>query len=474
MGARPDFSDFHFHCLLGAVGPRPVPLAIWLLAYYAGIVKGKCPVGCSRKARGCDIVPIRAFVAAARPSFCLCFFLELWYGIVYGSCSTRYANAGIKRISRDANDEGGTSFMWSRILGVLAVLAAVAPYAARADMPDLYLGIGAGANFARDSDISSGANATVSFDTGVVGALSVGHRYPNGLRGELELGYRTNGVDGVTGAASATGDVRIWNLMANLLYDFETGSPFKPYLGLGFGGIWADYDNVGPIAGSSLDSDDRTFAYQGILGGSFELNESTELFADYRYFASDDLDQRTTTGIEVDAENANHSVMVGLRWSFGAPKPPPAPPAPVKETPPPEPPPAPPPEPAPPPAPEAEAEPLPAPEPAVSRVYLVFFEFDKSALTPEAQSIVRTAATNAKRVTLTRIEVTGHADRAGPDKYNMKLSSRRAEAVKAELLRLGIAEQEIVIFFKGEREPLVVTPDGVREPQNRRVEIVFK
>lgn len=361
--------------------------------------------------------------------------------------------------------------MWSRLLGALAVLAVVLPVAARADMPDLYLGLGAGANFAHDADISKGIDSTMSFDTGVVGALSVGHRYANGLRGELELGYRSNGVDGVAGAANATGDVRIWNLMANVLYDFETGLPFRPYLGLGFGGVWADYDNVGPMAGSALNADDRTFAYQGILGGSFALDEAAEMFVDYRYFTSDDLHPRTTSGIEVEAENANHSLMVGLRWSFATPKPPPAPPAPVKETPPPEPPP---PEPAPPPPPEAEAEPLPAPEPAVSRVYLVFFEYDKSGLTPEALSIVRTAATNAKRVTLTRIEVTGHADRAGPDKYNMKLSNRRAAAVTAELMRLGIAEKEIVIFFKGEREPLVVTPDGVREPQNRRVEIVFR
>ncbi|HAD86247.1 MAG TPA: hypothetical protein DCG48_02695, partial [Rhodospirillaceae bacterium] len=74
---------------------------------------------------------------------------------------------------------------------------------------------------------------------------------------------------------------------------------------------------------------------------------------------------------------------------------------------------------------------------------------------------------------VTRIETTGHADRSGTDAYNLRLSQRRAESVKAELNRLGIPSGEILTRWKGEREPLVQTPDGAREPQNRRVEIIL-
>ena len=69
---------------------------------------------------------------------------------------------------------------------------------------------------------------------------------------------------------------------------------------------------------------------------------------------------------------------------------------------------------------------------------------------------------------------TGHADRSGTVKYNLGLSKRRAEAVKKALVQLGITSNEIATVWKGEAEPLVQTKDGVREPQNRRVEIVLK
>src|SRR5690606_35280877 len=117
----------------------------------------------------------------------------------------------------------------------------------------------------------------------------------------------------------------------------------------------------------------------------------------------------------------------------------------------------------------------PAPAPAqVARTYIVFFDWDKADVRPDARRIIETAAANRKQVNVTRIEVTGHADRSGSDRYNERLSMRRAENVRAELIRLGVPENEIAIFAKGEREPLVPTADGVREPQNRRVEIVLK
>jgi outer membrane protein OmpA-like peptidoglycan-associated protein len=56
----------------------------------------------------------------------------------------------------------------------------------------------------------------------------------------------------------------------------------------------------------------------------------------------------------------------------------------------------------------------------------------------------------------------------------MGLSMRRAEAVLTELERNGIPRADVAVYAKGETDPLVPTPDGVREPQNRRVVIVLK
>ena len=116
--------------------------------------------------------------------------------------------------------------------------------------------------------------------------------------------------------------------------------------------------------------------------------------------------------------------------------------------------------------------PVQAPTPA-PRSYLVFFDFNKSDLTPQAAEIVDTAAKNAGPAKVTQLTVTGHTDTVGSDAYNMRLSRRRAESVAAQLEKDGIASSEIQIVAKGKRDLLVPTADGVKEPQNRRVQIVY-
>ncbi len=110
---------------------------------------------------------------------------------------------------------------------------------------------------------------------------------------------------------------------------------------------------------------------------------------------------------------------------------------------------------------------------AAPRSYLVFFDFNKSDLTPQARTIVDQAASNAGPAHATRLTVTGHTDTVGSDAYNMRLSRRRAESVAAQLEKDGIPSSEIEIVAKGKRDLLVPTADGVREPQNRRVQIVY-
>ncbi|MEQ8195971.1 MAG: OmpA family protein, partial [Rhodospirillales bacterium] len=292
-----------------------------------------------------------------------------------------------------------------------------------------------------------------------------GYAYPSGFRTEFELGHRGIDVGAVSGVTTGSGDVDIFSFMVNGYYDFKNKTKWTPYLGIGIGGANISADAVSPISGSALDDSDLVFAYQGMAGLTYEVNERLNLFADYRYFRTADPDFTLQNSTAVESEYADHRIMVGLRWFFNAPKKPMAKPMPVSE-----------PAPAPKPAPKAEPAPAPAPKPKVSipRTFLVFFDWDKSNLTNEAQGIVNSAADFAKKGNIARIVATGHADRSGTDRYNMGLSKRRAEAVKAELVRLGIPANSVSILWKGEREPLVATKDGVREPQNRRVEIVLK
>ena len=145
-------------------------------------------------------------------------------------------------------------------------------------------------------------------------------------------------------------------------------------------------------------------------------------------------------------DNYNHSILLGVRYAFGAPAPAIAPIAPV-------------------------AAPAPAVQPASS--YLVFFDWDKATLTDRARQIIKQAADNSTHVQYTRIDVNGYTDTSGTPQYNMGLSIRRADVVKGELVRDGVPVAAIATQGFGETHLLVPTGPGVREPQNRRVEIVI-
>lgn len=125
----------------------------------------------------------------------------------------------------------------------------------------------------------------------------------------------------------------------------------------------------------------------------------------------------------------------------------------------------------------AEAVLAPAALPPVAVVesgpFLVFFNWDKSDITSDAAAILRRAARQAKETGAAAIHIVGHADRSGPDSYNMRLSRRRAAAVKAELVSNGVERGSITLGARGEKDTLVSTGDGVREPQNRRAQGVW-
>jgi Putative beta-barrel porin-2, OmpL-like. bbp2/OmpA family len=110
----------------------------------------------------------------------------------------------------------------------------------------------------------------------------------------------------------------------------------------------------------------------------------------------------------------------------------------------------------------------------VPHSYLVFFDFNKSDLTAAALKIVDQAAADAVAGKATTLQVTGYTDTVGSDAYNLRLSKRRALSVQAELAKQGIPADQVAIFAKGKHDLLVPTADGVKEPQNRRVSIVYE
>lgn len=106
-----------------------------------------------------------------------------------------------------------------------------------------------------------------------------------------------------------------------------------------------------------------------------------------------------------------------------------------------------------------------------AKEFIIFFPFNQDALTPEAQAEIAEAAVYAKSGSVTSITIVGHADRSGPATYNIGLSEQRAKAVAGALILQGISPSKLSVDWKGESQPAVPTPEGVKEPLNRRATI---
>ncbi len=102
--------------------------------------------------------------------------------------------------------------------------------------------------------------------------------------------------------------------------------------------------------------------------------------------------------------------------------------------------------------------------------YLVFFDFAKYNLTPEAMDIVNSAAGGITQGAT--VHVIGNTDTVGSAEFNFRLGQQRADAVANQLMADGVSPSAITTESRGEESPLVPTGDGVAEPQNRRAEIV--
>ncbi len=354
------------------------------------------------------------------------------------------------------------ALLFASALGALACLPIAAP---AQTVTGLYIGAGAGGNILQTEPFIKHTGQAVHYQLGGVGVASLGYGFGNGFRVEVEGSVRQNRVrelSGTTFPTTSGGDRFTYAAMVNGLFDLDIRSPYVyPYLGVGVGYAWSQYDQVHGYGTTTpfnyaISGTRGGFAYQGIIGASFPLAPvvGLSLTAEYRFLGT--AGDRTYSGAQsfngasapiriVQSDAYNHSILLGVRYAFNV-----APPAP-------------------PPMPPVAT---PAPEPI--RTYLIFFDWDSASLTTRARQIVAGAAAATHRVQLTRIEVDGYTDLSGTARYNKVLSVRRATAVAAELVRDGVPRGEIATRGFGEANPLVPTAKGVREPQNRRVEIILK
>lgn len=127
---------------------------------------------------------------------------------------------------------------------------------------------------------------------------------------------------------------------------------------------------------------------------------------------------------------------------------------------------------------QVEAPRVPAPAPVAAapvppqEYYIIPFEFDSTVMTAEGEAQLAQAIQDVGQIEELKISLRAHADRSGPEDYNVKLSQRRAEAVLNRLAGAGISQERLrIVEAVGESRSLIPTPDGVRKQENRVVEI---
>lgn len=358
-----------------------------------------------------------------------------------------------------------------------------APASARDGQP--YIGINGGVIIDDQVDVDI-RNANDTFDNaafadtnlGIDGDVVIGYDF-GAFRLEAEGGYKRAGYEGLTVLSSdilpgnltvPSGtrvqnerDLEIWSGMVNALVEFGNDDGFQVFGGGGVGFANMSLPVVVDGVGTVIDDNKTDFAWQLLAGARFAVTDNVDLGVKYRYFVANNFDLQATNGSDLRADFDSHSVLASLTYNFGGR----AQPAPVAAPPPP------PPVTAPPPPPRPVAPP-PPPRPACNTgPYVVFFDFDRAELSPEASGILNNAVTAYANCGTARVMLAGHTDSSGGAQYNMGLAQRRNETVRSYMTSRGVPAGQITGEAFGETQPRVPTADGVREAQNRRVEVTY-
>jgi opacity protein-like surface antigen len=294
---------------------------------------------------------------------------------------------------------------------------------------------------------------------------------PDGFMGGGHAGYNWQfghavvGIEGDAEGGSVTGRVtdRFNDFSVHTNMDFDAsvrgklGWAFNRFQlygtgGVAFGDVRTNYD--APIGTAIGGTDGIRTGWTAGAGLAYEMTPNWIGNVEYRYT---DLGHKdfgngiAAGGPYADSNQYNFSaVRIGISYRFA---PPPPPPAPMME-----------------PMPTAAPAAAPPPPP---HTFLVFFDFDRYNLTGDARKTIEAAADNFKRHGDAQIQLAGYTDLSGTQAYNLRLSHRRADAVAGYLAQLGVPRNVMDVKWFGKEHPRVPTPDGVREPQNRRVEIMM-
>jgi len=371
-----------------------------------------------------------------------------------------------------------------RKLAVILALATTAlstPALARDDA--WYVGVEGGAMLVEDVDFDIGATpaaAKIGYHPGWDADATIGYDF-GGFRAEAEVGYRQANIDvyssTLTTPALAAGGLprnvaagtfryaggtsSALSFMVNGMLDFGDDESITGFIGGGVGVARVSVEAGLNTRSNFLDDSDSVFAYQAIAGVRAPLTDSIDVTLKYRFFNAADVNLVDVSGRNFSGRFRSHSIMGGITFNFGAPEPV------AVITPTPE------------PTPEPVYTPAPTPTPTPIETvctpgpYIVFFDWDKSDITPEAAGILDNAISNYQNCGNASVMLAGHADRSGAASYNVGLSQRRADAVKGYLSARGIPGGVIGTEAFGESQPRVATADGVRELQNRRVEVTY-